>query len=222
MSVSSENFIKTMFSQAQLTKPDTRPGTLAKILNISNAAATDMARKLSTKGLINYAKYKALSLTPKGEQMAVSIIRKHRIWETFLHKTLKLSLHEIHREAEILEHLTSDFLIDKIYEFLGNPTVDPHGDPIPDKMGIIDASNGSQPLTLAKPSHCYEINRLIGSNKEFFDFCHSHQLIPGATIEVINQHKSNNMTEIKIEETKMLLNEEFTSTIFVTPLKSNK
>ncbi|MGQ1946720.1 metal-dependent transcriptional regulator [Geofilum sp. OHC36d9] len=222
MSVSTENFIKTMFSQTQITKPDTRPGTLAKILNISNAAATDMARKLSTKGLVNYTKYKELSLTPKGEQMAVSIIRKHRIWETFLHKTLKLSLHEIHREAEILEHLTSDFLIDKIYEFLEKPTVDPHGDPIPDKLGVIDASNGSQPLTLAKPNHSYEINRLIGSNKEFFDFCHSHHLIIGATIEVKNQHKSNNMTEIKVEETKMLLNEEFTSTIFVTPLKSNK
>lgn len=99
------------------------------MLNITNAALTDMARNLASKNLIVYTKYKPLSLTLSGQLLAMNVLRKHRLWETFLHQTLQLSLLEIHQQAEMLDHFTSDFLSEKIYLFLGYPTTDPHGDP---------------------------------------------------------------------------------------------
>lgn len=131
MSVSVENFIKTIYHLNEHAEKDTKPGSIAHELKISNAATTDMARKLSLKNLIHYQKYKPILLTPKGQKLALSVIRKHRLWETFLFEKFNLSLVEIHREAELLEHQTSDFLADKIEEFLGRPTIDPHGTPIP-------------------------------------------------------------------------------------------
>ncbi len=215
MSVSIENFVKVIYIQYQLTGSGTRPGTLARLLSITNAAATDMARKLSAKNLVNYTKYKELSLTPKGKKLALNIIRRHRIWESYLYNTLKLSLHEIHREAEELEHHASDFLIDKIYDFLGRPSKDPHGDPIPDKQGVISSGIHNKPLSEAKPQNVYEISRLSGSDKEFFDFCNSNHLNIGAKLEVKKQYLQNKMTEIEINRTKILLNEEFTNAIHV-------
>ena len=108
MSISIENFVKAIYLQEQRMGEDTRPGTLAKLLNISNAATTDMARSLAQKNLVNYTKYQKLTLTPEGEKLALSILRKHRLWEAFLSQTLNLSLNEIHKEAELLEHATSD------------------------------------------------------------------------------------------------------------------
>ncbi len=131
MSVSVENFIKTVYHLNENGEKDTKPGSIASELNISNAATTDMSRKLARKNLIYYQKYKPILLTAKGQKMALSVIRKHRLWETFLFENFNLSLDEIHREAELLEHQTSDFLADKIEELLGMPKVDPHGTPIP-------------------------------------------------------------------------------------------
>ena len=136
MSISIENFVKAIYLQEQRMGEDTRPGTLSKLLNITNAATTDMARNLSEKKLVNYTKYQKLSLTPEGKKLALNVLRKHRLWEAFLHKTLDLSLHEIHLEAEKLEHLTSDFLADRIDKYLNYPASDPHGDPIPCSEGI--------------------------------------------------------------------------------------
>lgn len=218
MSVSIENFVKTIYMQSQLNEADTKPGTLAKLLHISGAAATDMARKLSEKEIVNYTRYKELSLTPKGLEKALNVIRKHRIWESFLYKTLDLSFHEIHREAEILEHLSSDFLTDKIYDFLGKPISDPHGDPIPNKQGKISASVGIL-LSEATPENTYEITRLAGSDKDFFDFCQTNHLNIGSKLEVKKQYK-NKMTEIEINQIKILLSDELSNTIYVKLLKN--
>ena len=110
---------------------------LADKLEVSNAASTDMVKRLNTQGLLRYEKYKGVELTDQGEKLALRTIRRHRLWETFLINTLGLSWSEVHEEAEVLEHQTSDFLIDKIDQFLDYPEFDPHGDPIPSKDGKI-------------------------------------------------------------------------------------
>lgn len=109
MSIAIENFIKTIYQSDKSHSEDTKPGNIAKKLNITNAAATDMAKKLAEKDLIEYQKYKALQLTDSGNKWAVNIIRKHRLWESLLYRLFDMSLHEIHRESELLEHATSDF-----------------------------------------------------------------------------------------------------------------
>ena len=222
VSIATENFIKVIYKFEQGEGWDTRPGSIAKELGITNAAATDMARKLATKKLIDYEKYKKLKLTASGKRMALSIIRKHRLWETFLHQVFGLSLHEIHREAEVLEHLTSDFLTEKINHYLGNPRLDPHGDPIPDELGIIPDDKSSIILSVAKSGEKYEISRISGSEKEFFDFCHSNNLIVGSVILLMKQYSRTGMTEIEVNKTKVLLNREMSNTIYVKKLKRTK
>ncbi len=214
VSTATENFIKAIYKSEQGTL-DAKPGSIARALGITNAAATDMARRLSLKRLIDYEKYKELKLTPSGKKIALSIVRKHRLWETFLHQVFGLSLHEIHREAELLEHLTSDFLVDRINLFLGNPTTDPHGDPIPDEMGVISLDNESIALTSADPVLEYQISRLSSSDKEFFDFCNTNQITVGSSLLVKKQYIRNRMTEIEVKKTRILLNAETASTIYV-------
>jgi DtxR family Mn-dependent transcriptional regulator len=220
-SVSIENFLKTIYSFEHSQSLAAKPGSVARELGISNAAATDMARNLADKNLIHYEKYQDLKLTPQGKKMALDVIRKHRLWETFLHQTFDLSLHEIHREAELLEHQTSDFLADKLYAFLGKPKVDPHGDPIPDNHGSMSASEEQMSLSAAGSGKYYTIKRLFSSDKEFFDFCHANNISIGSQLKVEKQYVKNNMTEIYINDTKVILNKEITDIIYVKERKLN-
>lgn len=215
MSISIENFVKTIYLQEQRVGEDTRPGTLAKLLKITNAATTDMARSLAQKNLVNYTKYQKLSLTPEGRKLALNILRKHRLWEAFLSNTLNLSLHQIHEEAERLEHLTSDFLADKIDEYLNFPASDPHGDPIPCSEGKETPKNNAIVLSEAEIDTDYKIVRLFSSNPDFFDFCASNNIAIGAEVQVKNNFDEMKMIEVSISGKKLLLNEEFTNIIYV-------
>lgn len=218
VSIATENFVKTVYQLGQKKGRDTRPGSIARELGISNAAATDMARKLARKGLLEYEKYKEFRLTPAGHKMALGIIRKHRLWETFLHRVFGLGMHEIHREAEMLEHLTSDFLADRISLFLGHPTADPHGDPIPNQMGELPEDPGSVLLSQAPAGASYRMTRLSGSDREFFEFCQARSLAVGSLVRVRSQLPSRRMTEIELEGTILLLNADLAQTMHVKPV----
>ena len=218
MSVAIENFVKAIYNNEKQDITNTKPGNIASKLGISNAAATDMAKKLAAKGLLNYEKYKALKLTKEGEKMALNVIRKHRLWEAFLHKTFEMSLHEIHREAELLEHETSDFLAEKISAYLGNPKFDPHGDPIPNAKGEITTEDTSIPLSQAKENTEYVISRLLSEDKEFFEFCALNNIKYGNTLTVKKQFKGTKMTQLKIYTNTIVLNQDFTQIIYVNEI----
>tara|TARA_R110002049_G_scaffold46851_2_gene135898 strand:+ start:9346 stop:10005 length:660 start_codon:yes stop_codon:yes gene_type:complete len=215
MSIAIENFVKAIYKNGKRNNNDTKPGNIAKELGISNAAATDMAKNLAKKDLLNYEKYQELKLTDKGTKMALNVVRKHRLWEAFLFKLFDLSLHDIHLEAELLEHQTSDLLANKISEFLGNPKFDPHGDPIPNEDGQITTIDTSIPLSNTEEGKTYIIARLMSDDKEFFDFCAQHGLKYGNTVLVSKQFSKNKMTQILINNNTILLNEDFTSIIYV-------
>lgn len=218
MSIAIENFVKAIYNNKANDSTDTKPGNIAKKLGISNAAATDMAKKLAKKDLVHYEKYKALKLSEKGTKMALSIVRKHRLWEAFLFKTFNMSLHDIHREAELLEHQTSDLLANKISEYLGHPKFDPHGDPIPNSEGEITTKDTSIPLIETTEGNSYVISRLMSDDKEFFDFCSQHKLKYGNTIFVSKQFKKNKMTELVIDKSTILLNQDFSTIIYVNAI----
>ena len=215
MSVATENFVKAIYKNDKRDGNDTKPGNIAKKLGISNAAATDMAKKLASKDLLHYQKYQALQLTEKGTKMALNVIRKHRLWEALLFKMFDMSLHEIHREAELLEHETSNFLADKISEYLGHPKFDPHGDPIPNTEGKITTKDTSITLSNSEEGNDYIISRLMSDDKEFFDFCALNGLKYGNVISVTKQFTKNKMTQISINNNTILLNEDFTNIIYV-------
>jgi DtxR family Mn-dependent transcriptional regulator len=215
MSVAIENFIKTIYQSQKHYDKDTKPGNIAKKLGITSAAATDMAKKLSERELLHYQKYQQLELTDKGNKMAVNVIRKHRLWEALLFKLFDMSLHEIHHEAELLEHATSDFLADKIYQYLGQPKFDPHGEPIPDAGGEYPKHQIPLVLSEAPEMQKYTISKLVSADKAFFDFCTENGLLSGAEIFVQKQYENPRMTQILANDSKLLLHQDFTNVIYV-------
>ena len=215
MSSSIENFVKTIYSFYKLEARDTKPGSIANALGISNAAATDMARKLSEKNLVEYQKYQPLKLTPKGERLALQVIRKHRLWETFLYRTFNMSLLEIHHEAELLEHSTSDKMVDILWNYLDKPDFDPHGDPIPNVYGSFDFEQGSVVLFKTEENVDYRIIRLVSNDEEFYNFCCDNKIEIDSKIKVVKQYSKNKLTEILIDGRQIIIPKEFSNNIYV-------
>lgn len=134
-SFTEENYLKAIYKLSQDDSATTN--AIAVELKTKAASVTDMLKKLADKKLITYVKYQGVSLTEKGRKVAVITVRKHRLWEVFLHEKLEFKWDEVHDIAEQLEHIQSDVLMDKLDAFLDFPTVDPHGDPIPRRDGTI-------------------------------------------------------------------------------------
>ena len=139
LSFTEENYIKALF---QLTledgsKKEAGTNELAQHLNLKPATVNDMLKKLKEKKLIHYERYGKSSLTKEGRKWAIDIVRKHRLWETFLFEKLGFSWDEVHEVAEQLEHIQSRKLIDRLDQFLNYPAIDPHGDSIPNAKGEI-------------------------------------------------------------------------------------
>ncbi len=135
-----DDFLKKLY---MLQTPDERVGTneLAQALGITAASITDMAQKLHEAQLIDYRKYYGVRLTKRGKEIALRVLRRHRLIELFLVQSLGYSMHEIHEEAERLEHAVSDRFIESLAASMNQPTHDPHGEPIPSALGVISASN---------------------------------------------------------------------------------
>lgn len=148
-SYTEENYLKAIYKlleQAQneasghAAQAEITTNAIAAKMQTKAASVTDMLKKLAEKKLIHYRKYQGVTLTESGRKVAVHIIRKHRLWEVFLVKKLAFRWDEVHDMAEQLEHIKSDILIERLDDFLDNPRVDPHGDPIPDRQGRFPAT----------------------------------------------------------------------------------
>ena len=137
---SEENYIKSIFHLQQQTGL-VNTNALAAEMKTRAASVTDMLIKLKGKKLLQYEKYKGFKLNEAGKKTALDVIRKHRLWEFFLVVHLKFDWDKVHSIAEDLEHISSEELIQRLDNFLGNPSFDPHGDPIPDKHGKIPVIN---------------------------------------------------------------------------------
>lgn len=136
-SFTEENYLKAIYKLIEQVDSEVSTNAIAEKMSTKAASVTDMLKKLSDKKLINYQKYQGVTLTSKGEKVALSVIRKHRLWEMFLLEKLDFKWDEVHDVAEQLEHINSDKLIEQIDKFLNYPKFDPHGDPIPDANGKI-------------------------------------------------------------------------------------
>ncbi len=135
-SLTEENYLKAIYKLWESGGGEAiTTNAIADKVSTKAASVTDMLKKLSEKKLINYKKYQGVTLTPSGRRIAISIIRKHRLWEVFLVEKLGFKWDEVHDIAEQLEHIRSDELIEQLDIFLGRPKSDPHGDPIPDIHG---------------------------------------------------------------------------------------
>jgi len=219
MSVSTENFIKSIYLLQSDYGLRASSSNLSKQLNISHAAVTDMSRKLATKGWIVYEKYKEISLTQDGKKMALSIIRRHRLWELFLAQVLNIPLSKVHEEAEILEHQTSDFLLDKIDQYLGNPNFDPHGDPIPGVNGKFP-ENKNIGLEDTQKGMTYRITRLRHRNDGLIDFLIKNGIQLNEEIKIEDKFQDTDSLAISLKGKPILLNKEAINSIYVQEINN--
>lgn len=219
-SISKENYIKAVYQLCQNASHTVSTSVLAAKLNITNAATSDMAKGLSKHDFIKYEKYKGVSLTPKGKKTAIEIIRKHRLWELFLMKSLGLGWEEVHTEAEHLEHQTTEFLMNKIDDFLGNPKFDPHGEPIPQKDGKIPSMPKQISLNMSKVGKEYIVTRVNDESKEVMKYFTSIGLNLNSKIRINNFLEYDNSTIIELDDKTHSFSEKISGKIFISPLNA--
>ncbi len=185
MNFTTENYLKIIYTLQESGSEDVKPLQLAKILQVTPAAVTDMLKKLSEEKLIIYAPYKGVGLTKKGKLTGQNMARRHRLWEMYLHKVLGFAWDKVHQEAEQLEHASSDELINRIEEVLGFPQFDPHGDPIPSKEGVVPRHQNATTLAECQPGESGKIVRVNDINSEFLQYVASLGICIGETIEIL-------------------------------------
>ena len=214
VTLSEENYLKTIFSVFMQTQNNVSTNEIANLLETSPASVTEMIKKLQDKNLVLYEKYNGVRLSKKGEDKAVAIIRKHRLWETFLVNKLDFSWGEVHDVAEQLEHIKSEKLTDKLDHFLNYPKFDPHGEPIPTKSGIIPSTKR---ITLSE----MKINSkgiIMGvslDNKEFLDHLTKISISIGTKIEAIDRIIFDQSMKIKINSKIEHISKEIANNILI-------
>jgi len=157
---------------------------------------TDMLKKLKARGLINYEKYKGVSLTPEGSAQAIGIVRKHRLWECFLVDKLKFGWHQVHEMAEQLEHIESTELTDRLDAFLGFPVSDPHGDPIPDAQGNYRINERTEELAALRPGERGRLLTVANSAGSFLLYLDSKNIRLGDELKVENVYEFDRSMDI--------------------------
>ncbi len=211
-----ENYLKAIYRlDINTGNKNINTNAIAEELHTKAASVTDMLKKLSDKELINYIKYRGVSLTDKGKKLAVQVIRRHRLWEYFLVEKLNFSWDEVHEVAEELEHINSVLLTDKLDDYLGNPTYDPHGDPIPDKKGNITQRLGKALIDLEQN----EIGRIVGvkdSSTEFLSYLNDIQAELGASIKVLKKIPFDNSLLIELNKNSLNISYQVAKNIYIT------
>ena len=213
-SSSKENYLKAIF---HLQEEDGMVTTnaLAAELNTRAASVTDMLKKLKAQKLLLYEKYRGFRLSNEGRKVAIQIIRKHRLWELFLVEKLHFGWAEVHEIAEELEHISSRKLIDRLDEFLGFPTADPHGDPIPDAQGKLISRNDVS-LMEFKMNKMAEVSNISDQSPEMLDLLKHKNISLGTKLEIRKRFSVDNSLEIRIKnQSPVTISEHVAKNVFV-------
>ncbi|MEQ1573457.1 MAG: porin [Vicinamibacterales bacterium] len=194
-----ENYLKTIYLGVGALTPPQRllpMGQLASALGVAPGTATTMVKTLAESGLAEYEPYAGVRLTSAGDRLAALVLRRHRLIELFLVQVMGLRWDEVHDDAEQLEHVVSERLIDRMDEMLGRPEADPHGDPIPDPQGVVKPQEAQNLLTC--PLHeRVTVTRVLDQDRSFLRFIESHDLKPGESIEVEDRDTASDSVRVK-------------------------
>jgi DtxR family transcriptional regulator, Mn-dependent transcriptional regulator len=178
-----EDYVKTIYMLAQDESP-VSTSRVAQARNVKPASATSMIQRLAKLNLVHYEKHYGVTLTDAGEKLALEVIRHHRLLELYLMEALGFRWDEVHEQADILEHVISEKLEERIAAALNHPAFDPHGDPIPGKDGLM-AEKNTRLLSDVAAGQRVRVARIPDdSNSELLRYLAELGLVPGATIDV--------------------------------------
>jgi DtxR family Mn-dependent transcriptional regulator len=178
-------------------------GQISAALQVAPGTVTAMVKTLADSGLVAYEPYSGVRLTPSGRQLAAHVLRRHRLIELFLVKVMKMDWSEVHSEAEELEHAVSDRLIERMDEMLGYPSVDPHGDPIPDVHGVVEETVLPSLLDCALKTPV-KVARIGDQSREFLQLLERRGLTPGNLLRVQSRDEAADAVELRLEAGKKL------------------
>ncbi len=215
LSFTEENYLKALF-KITIDNSVVEVGTndLALHLDVKPATVTDMLKKLKEKKLINYQKYGKIGLNDAGEKIALEILRKHRLWETFLYQKLDFNWDEVHEIAEQLEHIKSAKLINKLDAFLDFPQFDPHGDPIPTEQGELKVIYKKTLSEVAVGETC-KLVAVKDNSAAFLQYVVKVGLGISSIVKVVARQDFDAMMQIEVDGAVHHVSEKFAENIFV-------
>ncbi len=200
-----ENYVKAIYQLGVEANAETAAnGDLARRLGVAPGSVTAMLRTLAESELAHYQAHRGVRLTEAGRKLALRVLRRHRMMELFLHRTLGMPWDEVHDEAERLEHAASDQLVDRIDEFLGFPERDPHGDPIPRADGTVDGDPG-QPLAACPVGAWFRIVRVLDQTPEFLRYLQEAEIALGSRVALEETAPQGGACALRTETGKRLL-----------------
>ena len=214
MTLSEENYLKTIYHLTTVSEAEVSTNAIAEKMETKASSVTDMLKKLADKDWIHYKKYQGVSLTNKGQIAAKMIVRKHSLWEVFLVEKLHFPWDEVHDIAEQLEHIKSEELINKLANYLGNPTKDPHGDPIPDSDGniiMIEKVLLSE-LEIGQNGICIGVK---DSSAAFLKYLDTNKIAIGSSIKLLSKEDFDLSLKIIIDSKEMVISNKIASNLFV-------
>jgi len=214
MTFSEENYLKTIFHLTILSDSEISTNAIDEKMDTKASSVTDMLKKLAEKDLVHYKKYQGVSLTDQGRITAKMIVRKHRLWEVFLVDKLDFSWDEVHDIAEQLEHIKSEKLINKLDDFLGNPTEDPHGDPIPDANGRMIKIE-KQLLSELQESQTGICVGVKDTSSEFLKYLDKQGIALGSKIQIISKESFDLSLKIKVDYKDLTISNKIATNLFV-------
>jgi DtxR family transcriptional regulator, Mn-dependent transcriptional regulator len=211
---SEENYIKGIYHLQQETGL-VNTNSLAAEMQTRAASVTDMLKKLKSKKLLQYEKYKGFKLNEAGKKAALDVVRKHRLWEYFLVEHLKFDWDKVHPIAEELEHISSEELVQRLDNFLGNPSFDPHGDPIPDKNGNIPVIK-QQSLAEIPFKKNVTVSSVSNQTAQMLDMLKHYNIALGTQLMVLKRFEFDGSLEIKVlKQSACIISDQVAKNVFV-------
>lgn len=212
-----ENYLKAIFKLSGKEQRSVSTNSIAEELQTKASSVSDMVKKLSEKNLINYIKYKGVSLTKEGLALAVHIVRKHRLWEVFLVNHLNFKWDEVHDIAEQLEHIQSPELVARLDTFLKHPNYDPHGDPIPNARGEFPKTTAI-PLSEVKLSSKGKVVAVEMDEPSFLKYLDKLNISIGTQVVVLEFNDFDNSIDIKIDNVQRHISLDVAKNILISIL----
>lgn len=195
-----EDYLKCIFLEEERSSKDlVSTGRVASALGVAPGTVTAMLKTLADSGLVLYEPYSGARLTEQGRQLAIHVLRRHRLVELFLVQVMGMDWSEVHGEAELLEHTISDRLLERMDEMLGRPSVDPHGDPIPDAQGVVDVPELSN-LLLCPQGRPMRVARVVDQSSEFLRLLERRGLTLDSNVEVRGREEAADTVELLLAD----------------------